>query len=81
MGDDDPFILVARSVYGELMAADLRERGLSEIGTSAGSEMRRVLIKYIPHEKTDALPNPVRVVVKASDDGFPVEIVQQWRRP
>jgi len=81
MGDDDRFLLVSRSVYGELMAADLRERGLSEGGQSTGSEIRKVLTKYIPHEKTDTLTNPVRVVVKASDDDFPVEVVQQWRRP
>lgn len=78
-GDNEPFLLVSRSVYRELMDAELREQGRSEGGISTGSEMRKVLMKYIPHE-TDILPNPVRVAVKSSED-VSVEVVQQWRRP
>ena len=79
-GCNAPFLLVSRSVYRELMDAEMRERGRSEGGISTGSEMRKVLMKYIPHE-TDILPNPVRVAVKASDDDFQVEVVQSRRRP
>lgn len=54
---------VTPPAYQELLDADLCEAAKTQYGKSTGSSIRLVLLRYLPPEVVDAIPNPVKVVV------------------
>jgi hypothetical protein len=56
-------LLVRPDVYIELIDADRDECNRTEGGTSTGAGLRSVLLKYLPEDAVNALPNPFVVEI------------------
>lgn len=57
-------LFVTPALYSELRAADIDEAGRNEGGTSTGAAMRHLLLRHLPERVVDAMPNPIKAVVR-----------------